>query len=186
MAEVQVPQPLCYTRYCMKFLMLNGASCSGKSTIVKRVMKEVPGYYQLSYDSLKWGFSQYKPDQHFDDVRKLVRALAETLCAMKYNILCDSGLHKETREKLFEIVKRHNYEIVEVNLNAEYKVLTERFDKRIADAAATPGTRIANTSKERHKELYNIYESEKNPQAISFRTDGQSIDEIVGEVLKLM
>ncbi len=169
----------------MKFVLLNGASCSGKSTVVKRVLKDKAGYYQVSYDALKWGFSQYKPDKHFEEVRKLMRALTEAVCVMEYNIICDSGLFKETRDKLFEIAQKYNYEIIEINLEAPYEVLVERFDKRVAEAAAGGG-RVTNTSKERHKELFDIYESEKNLHAITYHTDKQSIDEVAEAVLKLL
>jgi len=37
----------------MKFILLNGSSCSGKSTIIRNMMKEKDHFFQLSYDSLK-------------------------------------------------------------------------------------------------------------------------------------
>ncbi len=176
----------CGIIFCMKFIQVNGPSCGGKSTIVKRILEEKPRYYKVSYDALKWGFSQYKADEHFDDVRALVRALAEAVCKIEYNIVCDSGMHLKTREKLFEIARRYNYEIVEINLEAEYDVLRERFEKRLADSAVNPEKRISNTSQTRHRELFDIYNTEKNPDAYTFHTDTQSEDEIVEQVLKLI
>src|SRR3990172_11441793 len=122
----------------MKFVLINGASCSGKSTVVKKILEEKERYYKLSYDALKWSFSRYKSDDHFDDVRRLLRAVAETVCEMGYHIVCDSALHKETRDKLFAIAKKNGYEIIEINLEADWKVLVRRFNKRVADAEANP------------------------------------------------
>jgi predicted kinase len=170
----------------MKFVMVNGASCSGKSTIVKKLLSEKARYYKVSYDALKWGFSQYKPDEHFEDVRALVRALVGAVCDLKYNIICDSGLYKDSREKMFEIAIQHGYEIIEVNLDADYSVLAERFEQRLIDSVARPEIKMSNKSKERHRELFDIYEAEKNTKAVSFRTDKLNVDEISTDILNLM
>lgn len=170
----------------MKFLMLNGCSCSGKSTMVQKILESKAKYYQLSYDSLKWSFSQYKSDTHYDDVRKLVRAVAKGVCDMEYNIVCDSALYQETREALLNIPKEHGYEIIEINLEAEYEVLAQRFDERVAGALANKSIKISNTSKERFKEIYDIYQAEKNRHAITFRTDIESIDTVTEKVLALV
>lgn len=169
----------------MKFIQINGPSCVGKSTLVKRILDEKPRYYKVSYDALKWGFSQYKPDDHFDDVRALVRALAEAVCKIEYNIVCDSGMHLATREQLFEIARRYNYEVIEINLEADYEVLLQRFNERIAAAALNPEARVANKNPSRHRELFDIYQKEKSPGVLTFRTDLMSVDEIAAQVLAL-
>jgi hypothetical protein len=74
---------------------------------------------------------------------------------------------------------------VEINLETDNGVLSQRFDVRVADALDNPDRRISNLSRERFKELCNIYEEEKNISAITYRTDKQSIDEVVENVLKL-
>ncbi len=169
----------------MKFIMLNGCSCSGKSTIVKNIMAQKERYYQLSYDSLKWSFSQYRPDVHFDDVRALVRAVAESVCGMNYNIVCDSALYRDAREELLQIPKKHGYEVIEINLEADYEVLEERFDSRVKDAILNPEKRISNTSKDRFKELYDIYNAEKNPLALTLRTDRETVELITEKIVTL-
>lgn len=170
----------------MKFIMLNGCSCSGKSTVVKRVMAEKENFYQLSSDPQKWLFSKYDKNNHFDDLRKIMKSLAETVCEMSYNIICDSALHREDREELLGIARKHEYEIIEINLEADYEVLAKRFDERVEKALTTPNAKISNTSKERFKELYDIFNSEKNLSAIVFHTDTQSVDEVVESILKLI
>lgn len=166
--------------------MFNGSSCAGKSTLIQKVLENREHYYKLSYDALKWSFSQYHPNTHFSDVRKLVRAVAESVCEMGYNIVCDSALHQETRDLLFQIPKKHGYEIVEINLDADYEVLAKRFDERVVDALAKQSKTISNTSKERFKELYDIYQTEKNPLAITFRTDLENIEGVTAKVLALL
>ena len=166
----------------MKFIIVNGPSCTGKSTAVNQVLEKFPHFYKLSYDAQKWHFSKYDRTTHFDDVHTVVRALAETVCKLKYNIICDSALYKKDREFLFEIVKKHGYEIVEINLEAEYEVVAKRFDERVASALANKSKTISNTSKERFKEIYDIYQAEKNLDAIEIRTDTNTPEEVAKQM----
>jgi predicted kinase len=149
-------------------------------------MEEKERYYKLSYDAQKWLFSKYDRNTQFEDVRTIQRALAETVCKLNYNILCDSALHRENREKLLAIARNHGYEILEINLEAEYEVLATRFDERVKKALAENSKTIANTSKERHRELYDIYQQEKNNTAIVFRTDTLNQEEVTNAILQLL
>jgi predicted kinase len=145
----------------------------------------VEKYYKISYDEFKWGFSQYKPDVHFDDVYSVLGAVTEAVCKLEYNIICDMGIWKEKREQLLSIARKYNYEVIEINLEAEYEVLLNRFVSRVEQAAADPTRRLANKKPERHRELFDIYQAEKNPNAITLRTDLLSEDEIAKQVLAL-
>jgi len=110
-------------------------------------------------------------------VGEVLLSVANKICEMKYDVICDSGLHKSWRDKLINIATLHDYKIIEINLEADYEVLSKRFDERVAKALATPekDRRISNISKDRFKELYDIFQREKNPSAITFRTDTQSM-----------
>lgn len=167
----------------MKLIFLNGSSCAGKSTTVKNIMAKKDKLYQLSYDSQKWQFSQYTREKYSKDVFTLVREILKAVCAMRYQIIADCGLWKEDRESLIAIAKEHGYEVIEINLEAPYDVLAKRFDERVANALAKPGSRIANTSTERFKEIYDIYEAEKNPNALTLFTDKEENEKIIEKIL---
>lgn len=169
----------------MKFIILNGPSCVGKSTIVNAIMSEKEKYYKLSNDSQKWLFYKYDRKTHHEDVRTIQRSLAETVCEMKYNIICDSALHGENRHKLLSIPAKHEYEIIEINLEADYAILVDRFDERVRNFLQKD-IKISNTSKERFKEIFDIYQTEKNDSAITFRTDTQKQEEIIQKILQLL
>ena len=169
----------------MKFIMINGCSCAGKSTIVKRIISEKERYYQLSSGSQKWLFSKYDRTVHFEDVRK-VTASCRTLCTMEYTVVCDSALYRENRETLLEILKKYGYDTVEINVEAVYSVLEKRFEARLEEASKNPHSKISNTSKERFKELYDIYQSEKNKEALTFQTDEMTLDETFSEIDKVL
>jgi predicted kinase len=170
----------------MFFLSINGPSCSGKSTIIREVMKVEKNLFYLSYDFLKWSFSGYNSKTHYDLVFDLLLDIAKISFEKKYNIISDSSLYKKDRNKLIDLAKKYNYKIIEINLETDFSVLEKRFAERVASALANPNSRISNTSKERFKELASIFEKEKNSQAIVLRTDNQKIEEVVEEVLKLI
>ena len=91
-----------------------------------------------------------------------------------------------SREKFIDLAKGYGYEIIEINFEAGWDVLSKRFEERVAGALANPERRVANLSKERFKEIFDISEREKNPSALTFRTDKQSIEEISNAVMKLL
>lgn len=170
----------------MFFLSINGPSCSGKSTIIKEIMKIQPNLFYLSYDSLKWFFSGYNSKTHYQKVFNLILHVANFPLEQKYNIISDTSLYREDRNKLISLAKKCDYKIIEINLEADFSVLEKRFDERVSKALANPNSRISNISKERFKELVEIFEKEKNDQAIKIRTDNQTIEEAVKNILEFI
>jgi len=170
----------------MKLIIINGSTCSGKSTVIKSLLKERDNFFHLSYDALKWSFSKYNADNHYKDVQKIVLETARTVFKMGYDVLSDSTLYKESRNKLISLAKEAGYDILEINLETDFEVLAKRFDERVASALLSPERKISNLSKDRFKELFNIFNAEKSSSAIIIRTDNQSIEDVVNSVNKLL
>lgn len=152
----------------MKFLILNGTSCSGKTTILRSIMESKEHLFLLSSDSIKWLFSNYTSPTYKSDVQKVLFAIASQIFVMGYDVVCDSALWANSRQALINLAKKNNYDVLEINLEAEYSVLENRFDKRVATALTASNTKISNTSKKRFKELFNLFEHEKNLSALTF------------------
>ncbi|MFA6514901.1 MAG: zeta toxin family protein [Candidatus Paceibacterota bacterium] len=171
----------------MKIIILNGSSCSGKSSVIKILMKNNENLFHLSYDYLKWSFSKYKSDKYYKDVQKIVLAVAKETFSMKYNIISDSSLTREFRQKLIDLAKQENYEVVEINLEADFEVLLKRFNERVESALKVPkeDRKISNLSVDRFKELYEIFNKEKNLKAIAFRTDLESSEDIAEKISRM-
>ncbi len=168
----------------MKFLVINGSSCVGKSTIIREVMKQKDNVFLLSFDSIKRNFSKYTPIIDHDKVRELFISNASFSFAKGYDVITDSSLGKENREQLIQQAKDSGYDIVEINMEADEEVLIKRFEERIErskDAIVKP----SNTSIVRWKELYDLYHHDKNKEAITFYTDTMSEEEIVEKVMEL-
>lgn len=169
----------------MKLVILNGSSCSGKSTAIKAVMKEREGYFHLSYDTLKWQFSRYVSGKYTKDIYEIMVATLQALLKQKHNVICEA-YHPAQRVELITLAKKEGYEIVEINIEAEKEVLIERFNERVAAFMANPEKKIANRSIERFEELYKMYQDGKNPDAIVIRSDTQSIEEVWESILKYL
>lgn len=169
----------------MKFILLNGPSSVGKSHIINAVMAGRERLFHLSYDKLKWQFSRYHGHHHYRDVEHVVLATADAVFAMNYDVISDTALHKDFRILLLALAKKHGREIIEINLEAEYPVLLARFEVRIAEARTDPERKISNLSKERFKELFDMYHHDKNAMATTFRTDIETSEAISEKILKL-
>lgn len=169
----------------MKLIIFNGASCSGKSTVIKNIMKRKEHYFHLSYDSIKWQFSQYASGKYYEDIHQVMNSILRVICELKYNVVTEAR-HKISRQKHIDIATKYGYEIVEINLEADYEILLKRFEEKVASALANPERRMANFSTERFKEIFDGYQSEKNHSAITFRTDKQSVKEVSESVFKLL
>jgi predicted kinase len=169
----------------MKLFVLNGCSCAGKTTILEKIMKEKDGYFHLGYDPIKWQFSRYVSGMYTDDIYEIMTATLTVLCQQKHNVVLEA-YYKEPRLRLIALAKQHGYEVIEVNLEAEWDVLVKRFEERMVKVAADPHIKIANRTKERLKELFDIYENGKNPEAIVVRTDNQTVEEAAKKVLSLL
>lgn len=169
----------------MKIIILNGASCSGKSTIIKEIMKK-KNLFHLSYDSLKWSFADYKPEKHRKKVKKIFLAVANCVLKMKYNIVSDSNMNKNERVRLIRLAQKMKYEIIEINLETDLKELLKRFNKRVTEHSKNPDRKLSNKSKKRFVEIYNIFNKDKNKKATTFYTDKQGINEISKNILKLL
>lgn len=172
----------------MKLIIINGSSCSGKSSIIKVLMKKHNKLFHLYYDSLKWLFSKYNREEHYKDVQRIALSVAKEIFSMKYDVISDSGITKEFREQLINMARENHYKIIKINLEADFDILLKRFNERVESALKVPENdrKISNLSVDRFKELYNIYNQEKDNEATIFRSDLESPEKIAEEISKML
>lgn len=169
----------------MKLIILNGSPCSGKSTIINHIMKQEDHLFYLSYDALKRSFSQYEFGKFHDDVYHVVLAVAEAVFKMNYDVVCDTALYKITKDKIINLAKEYEYKVLEVNLETQWDVLVERYKTRVTKNLTNTEKKIANISPERFKELYDIYNNEKNTEALVFNTDLGDGKDVAEKIMQL-
>lgn len=170
-----------------QLIIINGPSCVWKSTTIEAFLPLAPKWYHLSYDRQKWLFSQYR--DHIDEYRpviwELILHIAEKMMSLGYSVISDSVIRRESREKLIATALKYDYTVREINLEAPWEVINTRFVERLERNRSNPTLRMANTSIDRLRELYDLYENEKNTDALTFRTDILAPDVIIESITNI-
>lgn len=122
-------------------ILLNGTSSSGKSTMAKEIIKELPEYFHLSVDE----YAYFIDLMEARDDKRLIPV--ETYHYFHRNIamFSDSGVNvvvdtlfdcEESRKDFFDVLK--DYPVLQVGLHCPEEVLVlrevERGDRRIGNA----------------------------------------------------
>lgn len=169
-----------------KIIYLFGRSCTGKSTISKKLKLKLPGIYDVSYDSMKWQLAGYNRDRDRELVKSIVRGLFEVTCSKNIPILFVSWF-KDEKEFLEHkgIENKYGYKSVFVELTAPIEVLLGRFRERLNKAKKEGMSRISVTDEEIF--LRNINSKKWFTPEITrhFDTSIMDSDMIVGEIVQL-
>lgn len=105
--------------------------------------------------------------------------------SLGYSVISDSVIRRESREKLIATALKYDYTVREINLEAPWEVINTRFVERLERNRSNPTLRMANTSIDRLRELYDLYENEKNTDALTFRTDILAPDVIIESITNI-
>lgn len=165
-------------------ILINGPSCVGKSSSIKSYMRDHDHLYYLSYDAQKWGFSHYT--EHKDEYSKMITdiffGISDRVMQEWLNIICDSVIERSTRTYLSQRAAHYGYMIIEINLEAPWDTIQDRFYQRIKTWAQENPEPISNTSLKRLSRIFELYEQEKNPNAYTLSTLDIAIDTIAWEI----
>jgi predicted kinase len=169
-----------------KIIYLLGRSCSGKSTISKKIKQQLPGIYNVSYDTMKWQLAGYSRDKDRALIKSIVKDLFELICSKSIPVLYVSWFRDE-KEFLEHknIESKYGYKSISVELTAPEKVLLSRFRERVNDVKKTSMDRISVTDENIF--LKNLHSGEWFTPAIikSFDTSVLSPDAIAEEIVRL-
>ena len=167
-------------------LVLNGSSCSGKTTIAKLLLDKIPDSFRVSGDRIKWLISNYSKIYR-QSVYKLSLALAEAALVEGFSLITDgSGYFYEGNEDKYKnLALKYQARLIAVNIEAPFETILERFNKRVL-SAKIEGNKISNTDPKRLKEIYDTYLENKDEQAPIFDSSLLSAEEICAEILKLI
>lgn len=163
------------------FIIMNGPSCAGKSTITKLLLSKHKTFFKLSYDNVKRFYSDYKVETHFEKVYEILSAMARAAVSQGYNVFVDGGIKRKNREGLIQIFKDAGYKVYEFNIEASQETLLERFDRRVKESAEK-NIPITNTSVDRLLKLEKMYHEDKNIHAITYETDMVDAEDIVKSI----
>ncbi len=169
-----------------KFVIhLSGGSCTGKSSVADILSDRIPDIFHLSYDNVKWNFSNYHRDTHKEKVKKIVKEFFEIICKTDSSILLLTIIEDEQEyNHLTEIAEQYAYNFLNIKLKAPKEILLQRFRERVRSAKKA-GSKISITDEKLF--LNNSSKDFFTPNnAKIFDSSKLSPEEIADEILKLL
>ncbi len=162
------------------FLIINGPSCAGKSSVSDILTETYGNIYKGKSDAIKWLISDYTPDTHRGIVHLMTLetirvALTQGLSAIKEGALWET-------EKYTEIAKSLDIPLFIANIEAPWEVLLSRFEARVETKRQGADKKIANTSPTRFKELYDMYHAAKMTTDMAYDSSKQTSQEIAEQI----
>lgn len=164
------------------FLIINGPSCGGKSSVAKIISDAYGGIYNGRTDAIKWLISDYTWDVYSDIVRAMTFETMKVALANNLSLMTEGTLYQEQQFK--QLAADTHVPLFIINVEAPWDVLMKRFEERIE--AKKQGARIANTDPVRFKELYTTYNQTKPETPYVFDSSQQSPEEIAQEVITMI
>lgn len=167
-----------------KLIILSGNSCGGKTTTARVLNQIIKDSYHVSYDKLKWGFFDYKKEDHKDIVQQLPHALISFL--LKHNVCIISEMFFLNEEEWLtfkcEVINK-GYVIHFFKFFANQDILLERFKRRIRTGVKDGGLKIS-TPNETIFLKGTDYKYFCPKEAIEIDTSGISENEVVELIMK--
>jgi predicted kinase len=117
-------------------LQIHGPICSGKTTIVKILHKELPRTFIISADRLKWLMSDYQPKADRETISLMVLDIIKRALEAGWNVIQDSSMLwiEPATKKMYQDYYEENGIIQHhFNLEAPLPVLLHRLQTRIEE-----------------------------------------------------
>ncbi len=162
------------------FLILNGPSCGGKSTVSNVLFEECAGIFKAKSDYIKWLISDYEAAAHRAIVQDMTLGLIEIALKNGLSVLKEGALFEP--EQLVQIAKKFHIPLFIANISAPREVLDQRFLERIE--SKKQGAKIANIDPKRFSELYEMYFANKMDSPLEFDSSQETPEAIAAAISK--
>ncbi len=174
--DVPVKEPLREKQF---FLIINGPSCGGKSSVSDLLFEKYAGIYKGKNDAIKWLISDYQPNIHREVVDLMTFETMRIALSHGLSVLKEGA--SLNPERYVELSKKENVPLFVANIEAPWEVLASRFEMRIE--AKKQGARISNVDPKRFKELYDMYLGTKMKTEMEFDSSKQTPEEIAVQIV---
>jgi adenylate kinase family enzyme len=168
-------------------IILYGPQCSGKSTVAKLILEKVSEVFHASVDKIKWLISDYSAEKYSGKgiTDRLVLALMTQAAKEGFSILVEGNTKMMANTEIYsKMAADNNLQLVEVNIEAPYDILLDRFNLRVKDSEIK-GNKISVKTEEGMKERFDKYQELKNHNIPTFDSAKMSPEEILLEIEKL-
>lgn len=164
------------------FLVINGPSCGGKSSVSTILTEKYGGIFNANNDVVKWLISDYDPLTHKVIVQKIVLEATRAALTNNFSIIKEGAFWSEPQDYT-NLAQEMNIPLFVANVEAPWDVLMTRFEKRV-EAKAQGVKKIANVDPHKFKNIYDTYIATKVETPLQFDSSLQSPEHIAETIVK--
>ena len=161
------------------FLVLDGPSCGGKSSVADVIQSRLPGVFNARLDKIKWLISDYASKRYDTVLEEMMFAMTEATLKHDLSVVWEGS--GRLLRSLKQLAAKQNVPIVFANISAPKDVLHSRFQERIE--AKAQGARVANTDVSRFERVRQLYEETKVDTPLEFDSSTQSPAETADDIV---
>ncbi len=169
-------------------LIIQGPMCSGKSSVAKILISKYPELFHASGDNIKWFISDYSAEKYSGKgiITRLLSSLVSQAVLESLSVLIEGNVGLQKDVKIFsDIAEKNEFNFIQVNIEAPYNVLLDRFNKRVEDALEKK-TNISVKTEENMKKRYEGYQEFKDKTLPTFDSSKMSPEKIADEIQSLI
>lgn len=164
------------------FLLINGPSCGGKSSVSDILFKKYGGIFNGKSDVIKWLISDYQSDAHRKTVHRMTIETLRVALSHGLSAIKEGGLWEP--QAYVELSESAGVPLFIANVEAPWEVLASRFETRVK--AKRQGARISNANPRRFRELYDMYHATKMRTGMEFDSSKESPEQIADRIVAFM
>lgn len=172
-----------------KFILLvYGSLCTGKSTTIKIIQNKHREIFHGSMDNIKWFISDYSSEKYarLGVVNKILLAMNSQAVKERMSIIVEgnAGLML-MRDQYLKLAKEHNFNFIQVNIEAPYDVLLQRLKNRVL-YSLKENIKISVTEEDQMRKRYEDYFKYKINEIPTFYSHKDSANEIAEKIEKIL
>ncbi|MDA3836486.1 MAG: hypothetical protein PF542_02585 [Nanoarchaeota archaeon] len=165
-------------------LILNGPSCAGKTTVRREFTSKYGRIFAPKGDVIKWMISDYEGSKDRAKVVNMVGGLIEGAIKEGFSVVHDWSITDIQRVELKSLAVKYKLAFIEVNIEADFETISDRFDVRIEEARN--GAKISMTDPFVMRGFYDEYMKSKDNSLPTFDSRKDSAEQIVKKIISLI
>lgn len=161
-----------------KIIFIYWPSCAWKSTFIKRLLESSKNMFFVSRDRIKWLISDYDRTNtlHFNTLTSMLISMIKIALNNWLDVIVEWKNDLFLNELRWYLASE-KVKIYEINIEATYSVIKERFQQRLVNVEKT-WWKLSNTSEDRLLEMYNEYMKFKKKDILTIDTSIFSEEEV--------
>lgn len=171
-----------------KFILLvYGPLCSGKTSLIKELMDQLPWLFNISIDKTRRLLSDFQTIDYKDCINTIHESYLRIASDYHLSVVIDGSAALQSEWGFFYrlLAEKYNYRFVEINIEAPYRILEQRFVER-TQRLLSQWAKLKAVHIEDMQNRYESYIKNKNNEIMTFDSSLYSPLELCGKVIELL